>query len=79
MVRVRFAPSPTGYLHIGSARTFGAVVEAQLGGTTTRRVKAGLLINGVRAALTAQTVGPGAFTGFAVLGRERVIARLRSL
>jgi len=62
MVRVRFAPSPTGYLRIDSARTF--ILD---------------WINGARAALTGQTVGPSAFTVFAVLGRERVIERLRSL
>ena len=39
-------------------------------------VKAGLLINGSRAALTGQTVGPSAFAVFAALGRERVVRRL---
>lgn len=39
-------------------------------------VKAGLLINGARAALTGQTVGPSAFALFVIIGRERVIDRL---
>ena len=41
-----------------------------------RGVKAGLLINGARAALTGQAVGPSAFALFTALGRERSIARL---
>ncbi len=41
-------------------------------------VKPGLLINGSRAALTGQTVGPGAFHVFTAIGRERSIARLRA-
>jgi glutamyl-tRNA synthetase len=41
-----------------------------------RGVKAGVLINGARAALTGQPVGPSAFTVFAAVGRERSIARL---
>lgn len=40
-------------------------------------VKAGLLINGSRAALTGQTVGPGVFHVFTAVGRERTIERLR--
>ena len=42
-----------------------------------RGVKAGLLINASRAALTGQPVGPSAFAVFACIGRERVIERLR--
>ena len=42
-----------------------------------RGVKAGLLINGARAALTGQSVGPSAFAVFVAIGRERVIERLR--
>lgn len=44
-----------------------------------RGVKAGLLINASRAALTGQPVGPSAFAVFLCLGRERVIARLRKV
>jgi glutamyl-tRNA synthetase len=40
-------------------------------------VKAGLLINGGRAALTGQSVGPSAFHLFTAIGRDRSIARLR--
>ncbi len=40
-------------------------------------VKAGVLINGSRAALTGQSVGPSAFAVFVCIGRERVISRLR--
>jgi len=40
-------------------------------------VKAGLLINGARTALTGQSVGPGMFDIMIVLGRERTVARLR--
>jgi glutamyl/glutaminyl-tRNA synthetase len=42
-------------------------------------VKAGVLINASRAALTGQPVGPSAFAVFACLGRERVVERLRKV
>jgi glutamyl-tRNA synthetase len=42
-------------------------------------VKAGVLINGSRAALTGQPVGPGAFALFICIGRERAITRLRNV
>ena len=40
-VRVRFAPSPTGYLHIGGARTalFNYLYARQNGGTFVLRVE----------------------------------------
>ncbi len=40
-------------------------------------VKAGLLINASRVALTGQAVAPGLFEVMAALGRERVVARLQ--
>jgi glutamyl-tRNA synthetase len=40
-------------------------------------VKAGLLINAARTALTGQSVGPGMFDVIVVVGRERTAARLR--
>lgn len=40
-------------------------------------VKAGLLINGARTALTGQAVGPGIFDIIVTLGRQRSIERLR--
>lgn len=41
-------------------------------------VKAGLLINAARTALTGQSVGPGMFDIIVTLGRQRTVARLRS-
>jgi glutamyl-tRNA synthetase len=41
-------------------------------------VKAGLLINAARTALTGQSVGPSMFDIFAALGRERSARRLRN-
>ncbi len=43
-----------------------------------RGVKAGLLINASRTALTGQSVGPSMFDVFDVIGRERSAARLRA-
>jgi glutamyl-tRNA synthetase len=40
-------------------------------------VKAGLLINGARTALTGQSVGPGMFDIMVALGRESTLERLR--
>jgi glutamyl-tRNA synthetase len=40
-------------------------------------VKAGILINGIRTAVTGQAVGPGIFELLNALGRERVVRRLR--
>jgi glutamyl-tRNA synthetase len=55
-----------------------ASVEADLRKLAEQRgVKAGVLINASRAALTGQTVGPSAFAVFVCIGRERVLQRLR--
>jgi glutamyl-tRNA synthetase len=55
-------------------------VEADLRKLAAERgVKAGVLINASRAALTGQPVGPSAFAVFACIGRERAIARLRKV
>jgi glutamyl-tRNA synthetase len=55
-----------------------ANVEAELRKLAAEHgVKAGVLINASRAALTGQPVGPSAFAVFACIGRERVIQRLR--
>jgi glutamyl-tRNA synthetase len=57
-----------------------ASVEAELRKVAEERgVKAGVLINASRAALTGQPVGPSAFAVFACLGRERVVERLRKV
>jgi glutamyl-tRNA synthetase len=40
-------------------------------------VKAGLLINATRVAIVGQAVAPPLFDTMLVLGRERVVARLR--
>ncbi len=55
-----------------------ASVEADLRKLAEERgVKAGVLINASRAALTGQPVGPSAFAVFVCIGRERAIQRLR--
>jgi glutamyl-tRNA synthetase len=57
-----------------------ASVEAHLRALATERgVKAGVLINGSRAALTGQAVGPSAFHLFTAVGRDRAIARLKAV
>ncbi|MBM3797166.1 MAG: glutamate--tRNA ligase [Acidobacteria bacterium] len=57
-----------------------ASVEKQLRGLATERgVKAGVLINGSRAALTGQTAGPSAFAVYIAVGRERAIQRLKKV
>ncbi len=54
-------------------------VEAQLRALAAERgVKAGVIINAARAALTGQSVGPSAFAVFRAVGRERAIARLQA-
>ena len=40
-------------------------------------VKAGILINGIRTAVTGQAVGPGLFHVLITLGQRRVTERLR--
>lgn len=53
-------------------------VEAELRKLAADRgVKAGVIINASRAALTGQPVGPSAFAVFAAVGRDRAIARLQ--
>ena len=41
MIRVRFAPSPTGYLHVGGARTalFNWLLARRLGGAFVLRIE----------------------------------------
>jgi glutamyl-tRNA synthetase len=55
-------------------------VEADLRSLAAERgVKAGVLINASRAALTGQPVGPSVFTVFLCIGRERCVARLKGV
>ena len=55
-------------------------IEAALRSLAEERgVKPGLLINGARAALTGQSVGPSAFKVFTLIGRDRVLERLAGL
>ena len=57
-----------------------ASVEAELRKLATEKgVKAGVLINGSRAVLTGQAVGPSAFHLFTAIGRERSIQRLKGV
>lgn len=64
----------------GKAEFSEASVEAELRKLAADRgVKAGVLINASRAALTGQSVGPSAFAVFACIGRERTLARLRKI
>ena len=57
-----------------------ASIEAELRGLCQERgVKAGVLINASRAALTGQSVGPSAFSLFVAIGRERAIRRLAAV
>jgi glutamyl-tRNA synthetase len=54
-----------------------AGIEAELRKLAEERgVKAGILINAARAALTGQPVGPSVFHVFTCIGRERVLVRL---
>lgn len=55
-----------------------ASVEADLRKLAEERgLKPGILINGARAALTGQSVGPSAFHVFTAIGKERAVERLR--
>ena len=55
-----------------------AETEKSLRGVAAEKgIKAGLLINATRVALTGQAVAPGLFDVMATLGRDRVVARLR--
>lgn len=57
-----------------------AHIEAELRAVAEAEgLKAGVLINGSRAALTGQTVGPSAFAVFTAVGRDRSLARLAAL
>ncbi len=42
-------------------------------------IKAGLVINGTRTAVTGTAVGPGLFEMLGILGKDRVVARLKSI
>jgi glutamyl-tRNA synthetase len=64
----------------GLAEFTEQTVEKELRDLATEKgVKAGVLINGSRAALTGQTAGPSAFAVFIAVGRERVIQRLKKV
>ena len=56
--------------------TLAATEQCLRGLAEEKNVKAGLLINATRVALTGQAVAPGLFEVMVELGRERVVARL---
>lgn len=55
------------------------VEEALRAYAEEKGVKAGLLINGSRAALTGQSVGPSAFVVFDLIGQQKTVQRLRAV
>jgi glutamyl-tRNA synthetase len=57
--------------------THDACEQALRGLAESAGVKAGLLINGARVAMVGQAVAPPLFDSMLVLGRERVVTRLR--
>jgi glutamyl-tRNA synthetase len=57
--------------------THDSTESALRGFAEEQAVKAGLLINGSRTALTGQAVGPGMFDIMVALGRKRTVERLR--
>ncbi len=57
--------------------THDATEAAARGFAEAHAVKPGLVNNAVRTALTGQAVGPSIFEVFAILGRQRTVARLR--
>ncbi len=59
--------------------SMGKTEEAVRGAAQEWQVKPGLLINAIRAAVTGLTVGPGLFEVLALLGKRRVVQRLRSV
>jgi len=56
-----------------------SIEEAIRGLAAELDVKAGILINGARAAVTGQAAGPGLFDVLAAAGKERVVHRLRQV
>jgi glutamyl-tRNA synthetase len=77
-------PALAGYLS-ALAERLAKIEPFDLGGTEKclralaeeHGVKAGLLVNAARVALTGQAVAPGLFEVMVTLGRERVVDRLR--
>jgi glutamyl-tRNA synthetase len=57
--------------------THDSTEEALRGFAEERGVKAGVLINAARTALTGQAVGPGLFDVVVAIGRERAVVRLK--
>ncbi|MGD9208649.1 MAG: glutamate--tRNA ligase [Syntrophobacterales bacterium] len=60
-----------------TAFTTDSVEQAIRGLATELDVKAGILINAARTAVTGQAAGPGLFDVLAAVGKERVVRRLR--
>ncbi len=44
-----------------------------------KQVKPGIIINGIRTAVTGQAVGPGLFDVLVAIGKDRVVARLKNV
>ena len=72
-----FLPGLAGRLALVESFTHDAAESALRAYAEEQGVKAGLLINASRTALTGQSVGPGMFDIMVTLGRERAVERLK--
>ena len=59
--------------------TVDAIEQSTRGLAAQLDIKAGILINGARAAVTGQAAGPGLFDVLKAVGQERVVRRLRDV